>query len=341
MVDNQAIREKPKRILKMVWILAIVILFLFLIVWYLTTQPTFSGEALTRSISPDPGRLETHVRMLSEAFGPRDWTHPENLDRTAAYIRKEFEQAGGVVSDQAFGMENRTYRNVMANFGPETKERIVVGAHYDAFGELPAADDNASGVAGLIELAHGLGKSALPIRIELVAFTLEEPKAAGENGLFRSRYGGSAVHAASISRENVPVRVMFSLEMIGFFSDAEGSQGYPVSPLRMFYPSRGDFILIVGKLGQGRATRKAKKAMHAASTLPVYSINALASIEGIDYSDHYNYWKYGYDALMITDTAFNRNRNYHTEHDTFDRLDYQRMAMVVQGVYAAVLAFAQ
>lgn len=340
-MDDPGIRKKPKRILKMVWILAIAIPFLFLTAWYLTTQPTVSGRALTRSISPDLGRLETHVRMLSETFVPRDWTHPENLDRTAAYIRKEFEQAGGAVSDQPFEMENRTYRNVIAVFGPETRERIVVGAHYDAFGELPAADDNASGVAGLIELGHGLGKTALPLRVELVAYTLEEPKAAGEDGLFRSRYGGSAVHAASLNNESASVRVMFSLEMIGYFSDAEGSQGYPMAPLRMFYPSRGDFILIVGKLGQGLATRKAKKAMRAASTLPVYSINALASIEGIDYSDHYNYWKYGYDALMITDTAFNRNRNYHTERDTFNRLDYHRMAMTVQGVYAAVLEFAQ
>jgi len=325
----------------MVWLTAIVILCFLILAWYLTTQPALSGRALTQSISPDPARLEAHVRMLSQTLVPRDWTHPENLDRTAAYIRHEFEQAGGQVSDQPFDMENRTYRNVIAAFGPETRERIVVGAHYDAFGELSAADDNASGVAGLLELAHELGKTPLPMRVELVAFTLEEPKAAGEDGLFRSPFGGSAVHATSLSHEHVAVRVMFSLEMIGYFSDAEGSQGYPISLLRMFYPSRGDFVLIVGKLGQGWAARKVKKAMRAASPLPVHSINALASIEGIDYSDHYNYWKNGYDAVMITDTAFNRNRNYHTERDTFDRLDYHRMAMVVQGVYAAVLAFAE
>ncbi|MBI3933817.1 MAG: DUF2817 domain-containing protein, partial [Acidobacteria bacterium] len=211
---------------------------------------------------------------------------------------------------------------------------------YDAFGELPAADDNASGVAGLIELAALLGKASLPLRVELVAYTLEEPKTIDGDGLFRT-VGGSAVHAEFLKERGVQVRLMLSLEMIGYFSNAEGSQGYPSRIFRLFYPSPGNFLMVVGRLQDGVLARQVKKAMRSASPLPVYSLNAPASLEGIDWSDHYSYWKRDYPALMITDTALNRNREYHKAGDTADRLDFTRMAMVVQGVYAAVLQSAE
>jgi hypothetical protein len=134
---------------------------------------------------------------------------------------------------------------------------------------------------------------------------------------------------------------MFSLEMIGYFTDAINSQSFPLSILAAFYPSQGNFIAVVGKLDQGLVVRRVKKAMRSASPLPVYSIAAPRFLPGIDFSDHLNYWQAGYDAVMITDTAFYRNKNYHTLQDTPDTLDYRRMAMVVQGVYEAVLAFAQ
>ena len=213
--------------------------------WFALTQPLFWRVRSSTVVNVDPARLERHVRMLSEAFVPRDWTHPVNLDLVAAYIKKEFEVAGGAVSEQPYSMEGKIYRNVVATFGPRTSERIVVGAHYDAFGPYPAADDNASGVAGLIEIAYLLGKSTLPIRVELVAFTLEEPKAAGALGLFRSRYGGSAVHAKSLKEQGAKVRLMIALEMLGYFCDKEGIPGlsqptYAVGlPLAgQFYPNR-------------------------------------------------------------------------------------------------------
>jgi Zn-dependent M28 family amino/carboxypeptidase len=284
----------------------------------------------------DAARLEAHVRMLSETLGPRDEGHPENLDRVAAYLRKEFEQAkAAAVWEQPFESRGRTYRNVIASFGPRTNELIVVGAHYDTAGALPGADDNASGVAGLIELAYLLGRTPPAMRVELVAFTLEEPP------YFRSPLMGSAVHAASLRAQGTSVRAMISLEMIGYFSDRPDSQQYPVALLKALYPSRGNFITVVGKLDQGRTLRRVKGAMHGASPLPVYSINAPRAIPGVDFSDHLNYWNQGYDAVMITDTAFYRNPNYHTFTDTPETLDYRRMAMVVQGVYAAVGALAR
>jgi hypothetical protein len=124
-------------------------------------------------------------------------------------------------------------------------------------------------------------------------------------------------------------------------SDVPNSQRYPHPLMELFYPTQGNFIAVVGKLNQPMVVRRVKAAMQAASLLPVYSINAPRSVPGIDFSDHRNYWEVGYDAVMITDTAFYRNPNYHTPRDTAETLDYQRMAGVVQGVYAAVLALAQ
>lgn len=303
--------------------------------WAWVTQPTRSSLEMNYMVAVEPARLEAHVRLLSETFFPRDAWHPENLERAAASIRREFEQAYGKVSEQPYEVKGKTYRNIIAGFGPDTQDRIVVGAHYDAAGKVPGADDNASGVAGLIELAYLLGKTTLPVRVELVAFALEEPP------YFRTPHMGSAIHAKSLKQQRIPIRMMFSLEMIGYFTDAPRSQRFPFSFLAAFYPSQGNFIAVVSKLSQGLVARRVKKAMRRASPLPVYSISAPRFVPGIDLSDHLNYWAAGYPAVMITDTAFYRNPHYHTVQDTAETLDYQRMAMVVQGVYAAILAFMQ
>jgi hypothetical protein len=310
--------------------IAIALLLLLASLSFYVTQPLF-GRARNRApVSVDPDRLEFHVKLLSEPLLPRDCYNPGNLDRVADYIRYEFEQAKGRVSDQPFQFSGRTYRNVVSAFGPETKERVIVGAHYDTAGPHPGADDNASGIAGLIELARLLGSSELPLKVELVAFTLEEPP------FFRTELMGSAIHARALKSEGTIVRAMLSLEMIGYFSDVEGSQHFPVGMLSLFYPTRGNFISVIGKMGQASLVRRVKKAMSGASSLPVYSINAPQSVPGLDFSDHLNYWRAGYGAVMITDTAFYRNLNYHTAADTAERLDYRRMAQVVEGVYAAV-----
>jgi hypothetical protein len=178
----------------------------------LLTQPVWAVHR-TGVWAPevDPERLRKHVTALSETFAPRDYTHVENLDRAADYIEREFREAGGEISEQAFVVDSQHYRNIIARFGPETKERIVVGAHYDVCGPYPGADDNASGIAGLIELAHLLGKQKLRTRVELAAYTLEEPP------FFRTEQMGSAVHAESLVEAHAELRAMLCLEMIGVF----------------------------------------------------------------------------------------------------------------------------
>ncbi|MBI3651609.1 MAG: M28 family peptidase [Acidobacteria bacterium] len=312
------------------------ILFFLVAGWAVITQPLWSNpppDGSTPAISSS--RLQDHVHYLSVVCAPRDHEHLDNLNRAAAYLRQQFDNAQGITSEQAYEVNGRRYQNVIALFGPDTQERIVVGAHYDAAFEYPAADDNASGVAGLIELAGLLQNAPLPMRVELVAYTLEEPP------YFRSKFMGSAVHANALKEQAAAVRLMFSIEMIGYYSDAPNSQKFPTALLSPFYPSRGNFLAIVGKFGQGSWVRRVKRAMRGASSLPVYSINAPEFVPGIDFSDHLNYWQAGYEALMITDTSFYRNHHYHTAKDTPETLDYQRMAMAVQAIYAAVLAVSQ
>ncbi len=323
------------RIIKVMLLILFTFLILCMCLCFWVTQPLLSRTQPVTRVPVAPARLEAHVRALSNDFSPRDESHPENLDRAAAYIRAEFEAAAALVTEQPYNLYGSTYRNVIAQFGPETPSRIIVGAHYDAAGPLPGADDNASGVAGLIELAYLLGQRPLPVRVDLVAFTLEEPP------YFRTEHMGSAIHAASLRQQAVDVRCMFSLEMIGYFSDAPRSQTFPASFFGVFYPSEGNFIAVVGRFQDGMMVRKIKSAMRDASPLPVYSINAPTFVPGVDFSDQINYWNDGYDAVMITDTAFFRNHNYHTTRDTADTLDYKRMAMVVEGVYAALTALSR
>jgi Zn-dependent M28 family amino/carboxypeptidase len=289
-------------------------------------------------------RLATHVRHLSVSLYPRSYDQFRNTNLAAQYIFDEFTAAGGTVTVQEVAVQEVKYKNIVARFGPKSGPIMVIGAHYDSHGDAnegarnprgytpathtPGADDNASGVAGLLELARLLGRTTQARPIELVAYALEEPPH------FRTEHMGSAWHARSLRAANQDVELMLSLEMIGYFSEQPGSQNYPVPAMSHFYSDRGDFIALVGKLSDFGAIRRTKAVMGGATNLPVYSINAPPLLPGIDFSDHLNYWGEGFPALMITDTAFNRNHNYHMAGDTYEKLDYGRMAKVVQAVYA-------
>ena len=294
-------------------------------------QPVFSGPAKPHPWKVDPSQLESHVRAIADPERPRDWTHVENLDRVAIYIRGILETTGAQVEEQEFEVRGRTYRNVIAHFGSGSGPRTVVGAHYDACMPLPGADDNASGVAGLLELAKLLSRMPPKEPVDLVAYTLEEPPH------FRGPNMGSAHHSRRLRDQGVELRAMVSLEMIGFFSDEPDSQHFPLGLGIGFYPSSGNFISVVGRMADAGLTRKIKRAMSAATPLPVYSMNAPRFVPGIDFSDHFCYWDQGFPAVMVTDTAFYRNQAYHTRKDTAERLDYKRMAHVVEGLHAALL----
>lgn len=292
----------------------------------------------------DPQRLAAHVRHFSVDLYPRSADQPDRLQRAADDIAAAFRSAGARVEIQAVPVDEAVYQNVIARFGPAEGPVRVIGAHYDSHGHVgagardergytaeshtPGADDNASGIAALIELAGLLQRHPPAHPVELVAYTLEEPP------YFRTPQMGSVRHARSLVEAGRPVAWMLALEMIGYFDTRPGSQAYPLPGLAWLYPDRGDFIGLVGPLGDGLATRRIKAVLAGASDLPVVSINASSLLPGVDFSDHRSYWAEGLPAWMLTDTAFYRNPHYHQAGDTPDTLDYPRMAQVVQMVFA-------
>jgi hypothetical protein len=298
-------------------------------------QPVRIKTVNTPLIGVDSERLRKHVEELAVTFAPRDYHHLENLNRARAYIAAEFARTGAELSQQVFTVERHEYANVIARFGPLTAERVVVGAHYDAVAGTPGADDNASGVAGLLELAHLLGQKPPHARVELVAFTLEEPPFFGTSEM------GSHVHAQSLRKEGVSVRGMLSLEMLGYYSDRPDSQQYPLPGLRALYSDRGNFIAIAGRLTDTSLVRRIKESMAAVPGVPVYSINAPEDTPGISLSDNRSYWAHDYNAVMITDTSFFRNHNYHQAGDLPETLDYERLGKVVKQLHAAVFELAR
>lgn len=296
---------------------------------YFIAQPTMRSNEVSKA-SADPAALRAHVVALSETFHPRDWESLDNLNRCADYIADHLKKTGAKVEFQDFTVEGNTYRNVIGRFGVGKERKIIVGAHYDSCGETPGADDNASGVAGLLELARLIGGNPPDAEVEFVAYTLEEPP------FFSGPQMGSAIHAQSVAGEKERIAGVIVLEMIGYFSDEPGSQSYPLPILKACYPDRGDFITVVSRWDQGAYIKQLKSAMKGSTDLPVYSFRGPEALPGVDFSDHRNYWPHDIPAAMITNTAFHRNKAYHTPHDTADRLDYDRMSKVVVAVYEAI-----
>jgi Zn-dependent M28 family amino/carboxypeptidase len=203
----------------------------------------------------------------------------------------------------------------------------IVGAHYDVFAmraPLPGADDNSSGTAGLLELARLLGARRPSRPIELVAFANEEPPYFGSDEM------GSTVHAASLARDRRNVAGMICLEMIGYYTRRQPWHSWVMA---LVYPRRGDFIAVGGGWDYRALARRVKSAINGAGGV---AVSFTGPREMLDASDQRSYWARGWPAVMVCDTAYLRNPNYHTARDTADTLDYQRMARVVDGIANAV-----
>jgi hypothetical protein len=307
---------------------------LFSVLLTALTNPVIVKVGEGKTIIVDTTRIKNDVLALCSTTLPRNYHNIASLNEAAAYIADEWIKLGLEVDTQSYRVKGKMYKNLISSFGPPEAERIIVGAHYDVCEKQPGADDNASGTAGLLELARMLTRlqPSLSYRVDLVAYTLEEPP------FFRTEFMGSAVHAKYLHDNKIPVRAMLCLDMIGYFSEEKGSQDYPIGLMKLFYPNRGNYISVVSKFGNGSLTRRVKKSIKQGSSIDVSSIIAPAKMQGIDFSDHLNYWKYDYEAVMITNTAFYRNKNYHKPSDLPETLNYQKMSEVIKGVYHAILS---
>ncbi|MBF0387813.1 MAG: M28 family peptidase [Candidatus Omnitrophica bacterium] len=278
--------------------------------------------------------LEKSVRHLSEEIGVRNYSRPDNLEKAARYVERSFEAAGLPVESWEYEAQGQKFRNVVAKYqNNPSPEYWVVGAHYDSCFN-PGADDNASGVAGLLWLADALKKVPLKANILFVAFTNEEPP------FFASSSMGSRVFVQAAQERRLVIRGAIVLEMIGYYSNQWFSQKY-LPPMGLFYPNRGNFVALVGSFGSGRLVESIQADFSKQKYILTRSVLAPAWVPGLNLSDHASFWAAGLPAVMVTDTAFLRNSNYHQSTDTFGRLDYNKMAAVVAGLKSAVISLSE
>lgn len=283
-----------------------------------------TGESLAR-------RLERHVHALATVIGERNVGRPGALDAARRYIEEAWRAQGYAVSSQEYAVGPVPCANLeVTRPGTERPGAILlVGAHYDSVAGSPGANDNGSGVAALLEMSRWFSRRAVESSVRFVAFTNEEPP------FFFTGRQGSRVYAKQARRRRDDIRLMIALETMGCFSDMPGSQRYP--PLfRFFHPDRGDFIAFVSNFRSGRAMRRLAKAFGEVCDFPSEHVAAFSLIPGVAWSDHLSFWMHGYRALMVTDTAFYRYPHYHTAGDTAEKLDYERLARVTEGLCGAV-----
>lgn len=283
------------------------------------------------SQNSDTNWIKSHLTEITKTKGYRQFTNVDLLNKTAEYIFSDFSKYADTNYYQEFKVNGLTYRNVICSFGPKDAKTIVIGAHYDVCGSQEGADDNASGIVGLLELARNLKDQKLNYHIELVAYTLEEPP------FFRTENMGSYVHAKSLSDAKINVYGMISLEMIGYFKEEKHTQEYPIGIMSLFYGNRGNYITLVNKFGKGKFSRKFTSKYKRSKVIRTKKFIGPKSLQGVDFSDHLNYWKFGFSALMVTDTAFYRNKNYHQNSDTMETLDIQKMAKVIDGLVLVLI----
>lgn len=272
-----------------------------------------------------------HLKNLTQLPNFRNYKNVDQLNSVANYIKENFSKYSDSVSFQEFKVGNETFKNVICSFGTENKKRIIVGAHYDVCGEQQGADDNATGITAILELARLLKGEKLNYRIDLVAYTLEEPP------YFRTENMGSYVHAKYLKDKNIDVYGMICVEMIGFFNDEKNSQDYPLSFLSWFYGNKGDYITLVKRFGEGKFAQNLISKYKESGQIKTKVFSGPKFLQGVDFSDHLNYWNLGFSAVMLTDTSFYRNKNYHETTDTIEKLDIKRMCNTIDGLYFSLI----
>ncbi len=267
------------------------------------------------------------VKILAIDIGDRNVFAPKKLKQASDWISSEFEKCQLDVIRQTFEVNKQDCDNIIAEMkgsvAPE--EILVVGAHYDSVMDCPAANDNGSGVAGMLAIARELSKKEFEKTIRFVAFVNEEPPH------FHTENMGSLVYAKQCRQDNDLIILMLSLETIGYYTDEKNSQRYPF-PFSLFYPSTGNFVGFISNVKSRKQLRQVIKHFRQNCDFPSEGAALVSGIPGVGWSDHWSFWQVGYPAIMITDTAPFRYQYYHTEEDTPDKLVYDRMAIVLEGV---------
>lgn len=289
-------------------------------------------------MSAQKDRLYRDVEFLTSIRPYRNSRNRKSLLKASNYILDEFSSIGLEVEEQKWMVKRKEYSNVIASYNKEKSKRLIIGAHYDVAGRSPGADDNASAVAGLLETARLIqeNKPEIDYRMDFVAYCLEEPP------YFRTHDMGSFVHAKSLWATNAEVLGMICYEMIGYFSKRGilAEFKFETSELAKGYPDNGEYIVVVGNEDYKDFNEKVHALMAENSGIDVQIANLPPYHKWAGMSDHLNYWKFSYPALMINDTSFLRNPHYHRRSDTIDTLDFEKMTEVINSAYRAVIKMA-
>lgn len=275
--------------------------------------------------------LRAHVQQLAGRIGERNLFRYRQLAEAANYLRTSLAQAGYEVRRQTYEVAGQPCENVEVEVrGREHPDDIVlIGAHYDSVQGSPGANDNATGVAAMLALARAFVGIQPGRTVRFVAFANEEPP------FFQSRHMGSRLYARQCRARSEQITLMLSLETMGYYSDAPGSQGYPF-PFSFFYPSTANFIAFVSNMENAPWVRQLLTAFRRQAQFPSEGGALWEWIPGVAWSDHWSFWKEGYPAVMVTDTAQNRYPYYHTASDTPDKVHYDRLARVVSGLQRVI-----
>ncbi|MFQ5995158.1 MAG: M28 family peptidase [Acidiferrobacterales bacterium] len=280
-------------------------------------------------------RLSEHVHTLAGEIGERNMFHPPALREAADYIDRVWSEQGYEVARYAYDVNGEEATNLEATRegNDRANEIILVGAHYDSVIGSPGANDNGTGIAALLELSRHFFKREPARSVRFVAFTNEEPP------FFKTNTMGSRVYVKRTRSRGDNVLAMLCLETIGFYSDEPDSQHYP--PLfSLFYPDTGNFIGFVSNFRSRSLLMRSVTAFRAASDFPIEYASTFAFIPGVDWSDHGSFWREGVPAIMITDTALYRYPHYHTARDTPDKVSYDHLASVTEGLIAVIESLA-
>ena len=279
--------------------------------------------------------LQQDVEKLAGEIGRRNYLYYDGLIAATDFLERKISQVGYKVKRQEYEIDNQTYYNLEVEIiGTEKpQEIVVVGGHYDSVYTSPAANDNGTGAAATLELARLFAGKKPARTLRFVEFVNEEPP------FFQTDQMGSLVYAKQCRDRKDNIVAMLSLETMGYYSDEIGSQQYPF-PLDRIYPLQGNFIGFVGNLESRKLVHNVVESFRRHAKFPSEGATLPRLIPGVGWSDQWAFWQQGYPGVMVTDTAPFRYPYYHTDEDTPDKIDYERLARVVAGLEQVIAELA-
>ncbi|HWM25987.1 MAG TPA: M28 family peptidase [Chthoniobacterales bacterium] len=310
--------------------IALAVIAVFFLLWWFGMRMPGRNVSTAAPLSADEialrAELAADVQTLAGEIGERNMRRYPQLNAAADFIEDSFSRAGLQPRRDTYELDGRACHNIETEIRGARPQILLIGAHYDSVFGSPGANDNGSGVAALLALARRFAGKSAGQTLRFVAFVNEEPF------YFQSEQMGSFVYASRCKARGDQITGMISLETIGYFSDAPGSQAYPSPVIAPFYPSTGNFIAFVGNIGSRTLLRRAIALFRQQGKLPSEGAALPSFVPGVGWSDQWAFWQHGYPGIMITDTAPFRYPHYHEATDNPDKLDYDRFALVVSGV---------